>query len=176
MTVRKMLGSKEKEPMLSCIIMKNIIVPQKDWSSAGMAVISGTFDLTRSVELPFPPQIGMSISDTISHMGYTTAFHSGKIENINWHNVSHRFECTVAAHELSSIEELGAILIRHIAFGGWSFGQKWNRNATNAIKAHLARWQQEIADLEREGHRSFDVDREMLSKAHKFFEAQNLPF
>ena len=162
-------------PTYRCVVTKNIIVPQKDWSW-GLATSGGIFELAKVVDLPFPPQIGMSLSEftelavlSPKDGSYVDGlkFHSGRIENINWNNDRKQFECMVAAHELSSIDELGVMLVKHVV-GGWSADRYAPDSiANNAIRASLERWLREIDDRERGTHQSLTADREQLDRAHK---------
>jgi hypothetical protein len=165
-------------PTYRCVLKKDIIIPRKDIQGLALAIIDGTYNLTKSVDLPFPPQIGMSLSDftqldilSPSDKSYVdgTRFDSGRIENINWNHNWKQFECTVGAHELPDIEELGVTLIKHIV-GGWKLEQERDPTADNAIDAFLARWRQEIEHIEREKQQSLDIDRRELDRAHKILD------
>ena len=164
------------KPTYRCIFKKNIVVPERDFhESVGLIMRGGVCDLTKVVDLPFPPQIGMSLSDftelsilSPEDKSYVDGmkFESGKIEDLNWKHDRRVFECIIADYELSGKAELGAVLAKHVV-GGWSVKGSISISITkDAIDEFLATWLKRIEDKENETHQPLPVDRKELNRVH----------
>lgn len=104
--------------------------------------------LIRKIYLPFPPQIGMEVSDVFELPNIrskkeereTRTFTSGKLEQVRWDN--NRFVCGTAAHQVDELSNYGNTILAFIRIG-WkatclgSFGEDRARDALNAFEISM---------------------------------------
>jgi len=78
----------------------------------------------KDVILPFPPYVGLSVSDGILHRENRedkeyTEFYSGKIEKIYWNNAANIFTCEVASLKIERLDILGGVIDNYERHDGW---------------------------------------------------------
>ncbi|MDX2028763.1 MAG: hypothetical protein SFW62_09040 [Alphaproteobacteria bacterium] len=173
---RYLLVHRNTGPHYICLFEKRIQVPQNDGEkNIALLFSGGIVKLNRRIDLPFPPQIGMSVSDFIEFPSQAkntesvdgVNFISGPIESVHWNNTWKRFECNVAPTQLSDKSELGSAIIKHM-LDGWKSPPSDSVGA-RAIGEFLTQCRAEIENKEKETGNQLEVDREWVEKVQKIY-------
>src|SRR5215469_13080622 len=78
----------------------------------------------KSIILPFPPYVGLSVSDHILYGENKedeeyTEFYSDKIEKVEWNNFGNTFVCSVTPYQMIPQDILGRVIDHYERYGGW---------------------------------------------------------
>lgn len=172
------LIKKTISPLYNCILEKNIELPENVVPEEYKIPFMFGIELKKKVALPFPPQIGMSISEFVDVLppknkndmdGKSVKFISENIERIHWDNSNKVFTCSVTTHKLSQEKELGLILAGALS-RGWKLS---NDGAIDIIKDSLSRWETEILRKESVDGKTLDADREYLNEIREIIKMRS---
>ncbi len=121
--ITKKVAEAKVRPVYRCKFERTVIPYGKDSEhSPGSVRLVAAQDF---IELPFPPYIGLEISDDLEKVKYDERrdmpFYSGKIINVQWNNFASVFFCKAEPHMMAEGNVLAAVLHMHIR-QGWKPG------------------------------------------------------